>query len=292
MKITVAIEWFLNPDHLPFIIAKEMGIFQKYGIELNLVEPDGHYDGLLELKNRTIEFATNEPLHLIEQFDENIISLGMFFQTKGGVLLKKSSYPKLVNGEKIDVTTPVSNITTDTIAFEILRRYCKKNCFELKKEQINFVPNGFEHIKYMLEGADAGWLYFYNFEGIVAKHEGLDVIYLDSENANFPNFSGLNIFVNRLFYNNNREICDLFTNALKEAISVIKDRPEEAAKEYYKYTNTAKSKLMDEIIEATIECFDSNFNSSYESELPILNFFREIGVTQLTKERFKTSFLS
>jgi ABC-type nitrate/sulfonate/bicarbonate transport system substrate-binding protein len=31
MKLSLAIEWFLNPDHLPLIIAQRMEIFEKYG---------------------------------------------------------------------------------------------------------------------------------------------------------------------------------------------------------------------------------------------------------------------
>lgn len=88
MKLTLAIEWFLNPDHLPFIVAKKCGIFDKYGIEFELIEPDDHYDGLGELLAGNIQFATNEPLHLIEQYDENFLSLGMFFETQGGCCSK------------------------------------------------------------------------------------------------------------------------------------------------------------------------------------------------------------
>jgi ABC-type nitrate/sulfonate/bicarbonate transport system substrate-binding protein len=29
MKATLAIEWFLNPDHLPFIVGIREGIFKK-----------------------------------------------------------------------------------------------------------------------------------------------------------------------------------------------------------------------------------------------------------------------
>ncbi len=76
MKLKLAIEWFLNPDHLPFIIGMKEGIFNKYDIDLDLIVPDEHYDGLDELVAGNIQFATNEPLHLIEQFDENFLSLG------------------------------------------------------------------------------------------------------------------------------------------------------------------------------------------------------------------------
>lgn len=292
MNISLAIEWFLNPDHLPFIVAKEMGIFKKYGIDFTLIEPDEHYDGLQQLKEGNIEFATNEPLHLIEQFDPAFISLGMFFKTKGGVLLKASSYEKLKRGGSITVTTPVSNETTNTIGFEIIRRFYAKENIKVKREQVIFVPNGFEHLKYMREGADAGWLYFYNFEGIEARHEGMEVLYLDAETAGFANFSALDIFVNRSFYRDNTRLCEDFINAIKEAIAFIEVYPDQTIELYYSYTQSERSALMDDILKATMSCFEYRFSSNSESELPILKFFQEIGITDLSEERFKTAFLN
>ncbi|MDD5716833.1 MAG: ABC transporter substrate-binding protein [Sulfuricurvum sp.] len=291
MKLQLAIEWFLNPDHLPFIIAQRMGIFEKNGIEFELIEPDEHYDGLSELLAGNIAFATNEPLHLIEQFHENFLSLGMYFETQGGVLLKASSYDKLKNGETITVTTPVSNETTNTVGFEIIRRFYAQEGVEVTREQVTFVPNGFEHLKYMNEGADAGWLYFYNFEGVEAAHEGMEVLYLDAENARFANFSALDIFVNKPFYHQNTAVCEAFVSAIKEAILFIRDYPEIAMREYYAYTESESSPLMDDILHATMACFNPIFASHYEKELPILEFFTEIGITNLDVEKFKTAFL-
>ena len=291
MKLHLAIEWFLNPDHLPFIIAQRIGIFQKHLIEFELIEPSEHYGGLDELREGKIQFATNEPLHLIEQFDENFLSLGMFFETKGGVLLKSSSYEKLKNGESITVTTPVSNDTTNTIGFEIIRRFYAKEGVNVTRDQVIFVPNGFEHLKYMQQGADAGWLYFYNFEGIEAQHEGMDVLYLDAENVGFANFSALDLFVNKEFYHAHKTECEAFVSGVKEAIEFIKEFPEIAMNEYYAYTASEKSPLMDDILRATIECFNPDFTSSYAKELPILEFFREIGITDLDTKAFKTAFL-
>jgi ABC-type nitrate/sulfonate/bicarbonate transport system substrate-binding protein len=292
MKLKLAIEWFLNPDHLPFIVAQRCGIFDKYNIEFELIEPTEHYDGLSELLEGNIEFATNEPLHLIEQYDENFLSLGMFFETKGGVLLKASSYEKLLNGGNIIVTTPVSNETTNTIGFEIIRRFYAKEGVNVSRDQVEFVSNGFEHLKYMNEGADAGWLYFYNFEGIEAQHEGMEVIYLDAKNAGFANFSALDIFVNKSYYHANTAVCETFVSAIKEAIVLIHTSPDTAMKAYYNYTDSASSPLMDDILRATIECFSADFTSSYEKELPILEFFTEIGVTDLDKNDFRKSFLN
>ncbi|MFA6143870.1 MAG: ABC transporter substrate-binding protein [Sulfurimonas sp.] len=292
MKLSLAIEWFLNPDHLPFIVAFREGIFERYGIDFELIEPDEHYDGLDEVLNGTIEFATNEPLHLIEQYNENFLSLGMFFETQGGVLLKASSYEKLLNGENIIVTTPVSNDTTNAIGFEIIRRFYAQKEVIVTREQVAFIPNGFEHLKYMKEGADAGWLYFYNFEGVEAQHEGMEVLYLDAANAGFANFSALDIFVNKTFYTTNTKICENFTTSVREAIRFIHEFPLESMDHYYSYTGEAESLLMDDILRATMTCFNPDFDSSYAKELPILDFFTEIGITSLDSKQFKTAFLA
>ncbi len=48
MKLKLAFEWFLNPDHLPFLVGIHKGYFENYGLELELIVPDEHYDGLDE----------------------------------------------------------------------------------------------------------------------------------------------------------------------------------------------------------------------------------------------------
>jgi hypothetical protein len=160
------------------------------------------------------------------------------------------------------------------------------------RDQVTFAPNGFEHLKYMNEGADAGWLYFYNFEGVEAQHEGMEVLYLDANNAGFANFSALDIFVNKSYYHANTVICENFMSAVREAIVLIQTSSDVAMEEYYAYTNSESSPLMDDILHATMECFNPNFISSYTKELPILEFFTEIGVTTLDKNDFKKAFLS
>lgn len=38
-KLTVLLEWFVNPDHAPLIIAEQLGMFQKAGLDVALVPP-------------------------------------------------------------------------------------------------------------------------------------------------------------------------------------------------------------------------------------------------------------
>lgn len=38
-KMTVILDWFINPDHGPIIIAKEKGFFKKHGLDVDIVAP-------------------------------------------------------------------------------------------------------------------------------------------------------------------------------------------------------------------------------------------------------------
>jgi putative hydroxymethylpyrimidine transport system substrate-binding protein len=38
-KLTVLLDWYLNPDHAPLVVAKEGGYFAKYGLDVDLVAP-------------------------------------------------------------------------------------------------------------------------------------------------------------------------------------------------------------------------------------------------------------
>src|SRR5690606_15063700 len=38
-KLTVLLEWFVNPDHAPLVVARELGLFEKAGLEVELLPP-------------------------------------------------------------------------------------------------------------------------------------------------------------------------------------------------------------------------------------------------------------
>lgn len=38
-RLTVLLEWFVNPDHAPLVVAQELGLFEKAGLEVELLPP-------------------------------------------------------------------------------------------------------------------------------------------------------------------------------------------------------------------------------------------------------------
>jgi putative hydroxymethylpyrimidine transport system substrate-binding protein len=38
-KLTLLLDWFVNPDHAPILVAKDNGLFQKHGLDVEIIEP-------------------------------------------------------------------------------------------------------------------------------------------------------------------------------------------------------------------------------------------------------------
>ena len=260
MKIKLALEWFINPDHLPFIVGLDKGLYKKNNIDLEIIEPEGHYDGFKELAKNNIQLATNEPLHLIEKYQNNICSIGNFFETNGGIIFTIKGYENLVNGKEIKITSPVSNPVTDKIANDIIQRHLKKN--NKTNKNINIVANDFYHIKHLKAGLDAAWLCFENFEGVESKLEGLEVKKLYLEDVEIPNFCALDVFASKSFANSNKNLVNDFKSMAQESIRILSSDLDYSKSSYYSYTKTKPSPLMDNIIKDTIYRFKNPFENS------------------------------
>ena len=50
-KLTVGLEWFLNPDHMLLILGIEKGWFKEESLEIEMIEPKEHFDALDEIEN-------------------------------------------------------------------------------------------------------------------------------------------------------------------------------------------------------------------------------------------------
>ena len=256
--LTLTLEWFLNPDHLPFIAGIHTGAYQEVGLDITMIEPTEHYDGFAELQAGAIDLHVNEPIHLFEHHFNDLKALGCFFVTDGGVLVKQSSMEKLHNNQPIRITTPAANPITNKIGFEILYRYAKQNGFELDVENVEFVETDFQHLHNLQRGDtqggfDGAWLCFYNFEGIEANHLGLDYTFIDQNLSPYPNFSALELMTTHRTFNEKSEAIEQFIKISEEMTQLCISDPAQARDIYYGYTGEEPSALMNDIINDTLK---------------------------------------
>lgn len=256
--LTLTLEWFLNPDHLPFIAGIYTGAYKNSNLEVSMIEPTEHYDGFSELQAGNIDLHVNEPIHLFEHYFDDLKALGCFFVTDGGVLMKQSSIEKLHNNQPIRITTPAANPITNKIGFEILKRYAAQNDFELNEANVEFVETNFNHIENLQNGDvkgqfDGAWLCFYNFEGIEANHAGIEYTFIDQNVSPYPNFSALELMTTHSIYADKTEAIDQFVQISTEMAHMCATNPALARHMYYDYTGESASELMDAIINDTLE---------------------------------------
>jgi len=291
--IKIALEWFLNPDHLPMIAGVTTGKYKEAGLEVELIAPNEHYDGFEQLNSGEIDIHCNEPLHLYEHYFDGLKSLGCFFETDGGVMIKEASIEKLKNNESLKITTPASNDVTNKIGFEILKRYAQKEGFTLDKENVEFIETDFYHIKNMKEGDfDGAWLCFYNFEGIEAEYENFPNLFIDGNSSPYPNFSALEFMTTSEVLESKKEAIDIFLEITSEMAVYCKENVENTKKLYYTYAQEEPSELMDKIIEDTIPRLDSKVESNLSRWRELYKFLEELEIVSLSNSQYEKIWYS
>ncbi|MGH7229083.1 MAG: ABC transporter substrate-binding protein, partial [Nitrospiraceae bacterium] len=76
--MTLALEWFLNPDHLPFVVAKEQGFFREEGLDLSILVPTVPEESLDLVAHGKADFGVGEQTNLIKARSQGqpLISIG------------------------------------------------------------------------------------------------------------------------------------------------------------------------------------------------------------------------
>jgi hypothetical protein len=286
--IKLALEWFMNPDHLPMIAGVASGAYEEKGIKVEIIAPDEHYDGFEQIKTGEIDLHCNEPLHLFEHYFDGLKSMGCFFETRGGVMIRKERVEKLKNNQPIKITTPAANDVTNKIGFEILKRYADKEGFELSRENVEFVETDFWHLNNMKkdESFDGAWLCFYNFEGIEAEFEGFENLFIDQHLSPYPNFSALEFMTTDKVIEQKGEALCKFVEVTNEMAKFCQQNIEEAKEIFYSYTSEQKSELMDKIIEDTIPRFNTDIKADKNKWSELNKFLEELGLVKLTDEQY------
>lgn len=248
MKLQIALEWFLNPDHLPLIVGITEGWYREAGLEVELVPPDDHYDGLAAVAAGEIAFACNEPLHMVDAHRPGLRALGCFFETEGGILLHAASARKLLAGEPIRLASPVAGGVTDTIAREILKGWAAKQGAHLEPADIAIESAGFMHLENMQAGFDGAWLCFANFEGVEARAAGLDHVFVTAAMGDFPNFSALELFTHAGFLREHADAVERLRGIISRGAQSCIDDSAFAARSWYAYSGSTPEPLMDAIL--------------------------------------------
>jgi len=289
--IRIALEWYLNPDHLPLIRAQEQA-HADGALRVELIAPDDHYDGFDALARGEVEAVVNEPLHLLEKHGGNLAlqSLGTFFHTDGGVLITHDAQTKLKSGKSIRVASPVSNPVTDGLCQNILIGWLRKQNVNVRHEQISVYEAGFDHIANLRNGADAAWLAFANIEGVHAQHLGLPVDMCRTADGDVPGFSALELIANRQASEATQAALAKFVGYLDQAVLDLAADPEAALALWYRASAEAPSDLTEAMVTDTLTRFVTPVKPDAARWRDIWTYMQERGSDVVDAQTFERIF--
>ncbi|GAB3348448.1 ABC transporter substrate-binding protein [Modestobacter lapidis] len=89
--VGLALEWFVNVDHAPIVVALERGLFDERGLDVHVVEPVDHEAGMALVAAGKLDLAITEPIHMPGERLEGypIVAIGKYFETGFGLMLKE-----------------------------------------------------------------------------------------------------------------------------------------------------------------------------------------------------------
>jgi len=291
MKLEVALEWFLNPDHLPFVAGIQQGWFADAGLEVSLREPAEHYDGLAATVQGEVAFSCNEPLHMIDESRPGLKALGCFFETDGGILLTPEGGRKLREGGNVRLASPVAGEVTDEIAVEILSRWTQQQGGEpVAEDRVQIESAGFEHLRNLQVGFDGAWLCFGNFEGVEAQHLGVDVDFITTREVGLENFSALELFTGEQFLREHGAVVNSFVDILSRGAAACRDDVEFAKRVWYAYSGEASSPMMDAIVADTCTRLVSPVRRDPQRWHGMWQQFNALGIARIDDQGYRALY--
>ncbi len=287
-SLRIALEWFLNPDHLPLIAARDR--LRADGWNIKLVIPDDHYDGFQALADGEVDLVVNEPLHLVERRDLRLTAWGCFFATEGGVLMHRAALSRILLGHRVRIASPVSNLTTDRLCLDILKGWAAQNGLALDENQIVIEAAGFAHVDNLASGYDGAWLAFANVEGVSAQVRGLDTQLITTAEAGIPNFSALELIGAANAPTEVRAAIQGFVTAINAATPELRRNPEAARQLWYRASGEAPGDEPDAIVAASLPKFLAPVSRSAAMWRPMWQYLHASGGDVVDAATFEAMF--
>lgn len=271
-KLRLSLEWFTNPDHMPLIVANKKGFFSEHGLDVEIIEPDDHFDPLKQIQKGELDVAVTESIHLAQDRAKGdpVVGFGRFLHTDGGVMFLQSSGIKRPRdmcqlregGRKTRVQYPGAPGLGGLAIVKTMVEADGGSCdAEALLEPVN---EGFYHTNALMEGkADVATLIFYNFEMVEANHMGLNASFFSLKHWGVPDFCQLVFITTKEHFAARKEEMRGLNMATRKAIDWIKMHTSEAKQIYNEWTSSNSSDAMNEaILDATLLMFPNEQSMS------------------------------
>jgi len=251
--VTIALEWFLNPDHLPIVVAKEAGFFREEGLTLSILVPTVPEESLDLVAHGKADFGVGEQTNLIKARGQGqpLVSIGPLLEHTVVCLmyLKDGPIKRLENLRNHRVGWPGLEIDLPILGTML-------EAAGLTQDDILPVDVGFGLTDALLTGkADAVFGAFVNYEQVEAEQRGAAVECVSPTPYGVPDLYQLVVMTSDRMIRRQPELVRRFSRALARGLALIHERPTVALLMYLKANQSVDPDLSEKTFRATLPYF-------------------------------------
>ena len=250
-KLTVLLDWFVNPDHAPLVIAKEGGYFKKHGLDVTLIAPaDPSAPPRLVAAGQGDIAITYQPDFMLQlNAGLPLVRFGTLIETplNALIVLKDGPIKTLADlkGKRVGFSVAgIQSAYLDAVLKSV----------GLTSKDVTLVNVNFNLVSALMSGQiDAAIDGYRNFELIQLGLEGKPAIAFYPEEHGVPVYDEL-IFVTRADRRDD-PILARFLAAVEEATIFLTNHPDEAKAMFMAAHTDLDDELNRELFDATLPRF-------------------------------------
>ncbi len=220
-KLTLVLDWYINPDHAPIMVAQQTGAFAAEGLEVSIIPPSDPAlpPRLVAAKQADLAITYQPQLHFFADQDLPLMRVGTLINTPLNTLItldRSMKSPGALKGKRIGYS--VSGIEQATLATMLSHE-------GVKADQVTLINVNFQLTSALLTGkVDAVIGGYRNIEALDMKDKGKDPVVFNVEDYGVPAYDELIIVAHR--DEAHSEKIRKFLRALKKGNATLQAQPE------------------------------------------------------------------
>jgi putative hydroxymethylpyrimidine transport system substrate-binding protein len=275
-KLTLMLDWFPNIDHLPIYVARDLGLFTKAGIEVEIITPSETADGLKLAAAGEVDMAVSyEPqaiiaassgvdIRVVGTLIEHPLSTLLFLKDKG------IAEPADLVGKTIGYTVP-------GLMDILLKAFATVNGVQ----DYHAVNVGFTIIPALVAGkVDAVMGPFKTYETVELAHQGYDAGYFALEKWGIPDYEELIFVCGPAALTAKTEAIHRFTEAVHAAIVYARKDPRGALEVYLRAVPEADAATETDAFQLTLPYYATKTMSDPIAWQKFADFARQHGLIE------------
>lgn len=222
-KVSVLLDWFINPDHAPILVANQIGAFKEAGLDVEIVPPadPSMPPRLVAAKQGDIAISYQPQLYMYAQEGLPLVRIGTIVNTPLNTVavLESSSIKSMADFKGKKIGFSVSGVEEATLGTMLKQG-------GLTLSDVTTVNVNFQLVSSLMSGQVDGVIGGYrNFEATEIRDLGVEPTLFNVEDFGVPAYDELIVLVNKDSIDEPK--IKKFMEALKKGTDYLLAHPQE-----------------------------------------------------------------